>query len=42
MEKLSQYIESLIFVSDQSIGFALLKESLENHFETKVDTDSIE
>lgn len=42
MEKLSQYIESLIFVSDQPIGFALLKESLENHFETKMDTDSIE
>ncbi len=42
MEKLSQYIESLIFVSDQPIGFDLLKESLENHFETKMDTDSIE
>ncbi len=42
MEKLSQYIESLVFVSDQPIGFALIKESLENHFETKMDTDSIE
>ena len=42
MEKLSQYIESLIFVSDHPIGFALIKESLENHFETKIDTDSIE
>lgn len=42
MEKLSQYIESLIFVSDQPIGFKLIKESLENHFETKMDTESIE
>lgn len=42
MEKLSQYIESLIFVSDQPIGFGIIKESLENHFETKMDTDSIE
>lgn len=42
MEKLSQYIESLIFVSDRPIGFGLIKESLQNHFETKIDTDSIE
>ena len=42
MEKLSQYIESLIFVSDRPIGFDLIKESLENHFETKMDTESIE
>ena len=42
MEKLSQYVESLIFVSDQPIGFDLIKESLQNHFETKMDTDSIE
>jgi len=42
MEKLSQYIESLIFVSDQPIGFKLIKESLQNHFETQMDTDSIE
>lgn len=42
MEKLSQYIESLIFVSDRPIGFDLIKESLQNHFETKMDTESIE
>lgn len=42
MEKLSQYIESLIFVSDQAITFTQIKDSLEKYLETKVDSESIE
>lgn len=42
MEQLSQYIESLIFVSDRPITFSMIKESLEKYLDAKVNSDDIE
>lgn len=42
MEQLAQYIESLIFVSDRPITFALIKESLEKYMDSKIESDMIE
>lgn len=42
MDRLSQYIESLIFVSDRPITFALIKQSIEKYVDAKVDSADIE
>lgn len=41
LEKLAQHIESLIFVTDQPIGVADIKATLEASFETKIKEDDI-